>query len=86
MPAEIHESPSPCRSCPDGLSAITGPFEDEIRIGATTLRSAGGRDAFVAKVDERGQARWARRIGGMGVDAALTTSTVRQSKFRDAPM
>jgi hypothetical protein len=59
---------------PDGLVAIAGPFEDEIRIGSTTLRSTGGRDGFVAKVDERGQARWARRIGGSGVDAALAVA------------
>lgn len=59
---------------PDGLSVIAGPFEDEITIGSTRLRSAGGRDGFLAKVDDRGQPRWARRIGGTGVDAALAVA------------
>jgi hypothetical protein len=59
---------------PDGYSVIAGPFEEQITIGSTQLRSAGGRDGFVAKVDERGQPSWARRIGGAGVDAALAVA------------
>lgn len=55
---------------PDGSSLVVGDFRHRVRIGATTLRSQGSYDAFVARLDDRGRVLWARRAGGWLTDAA----------------
>lgn len=56
---------------PDGDVLITGRFEETITIDrAPALDSAGGRDIYLARLDDIGQARWSRRYGGPGEDAA----------------
>ena len=42
-----------------------------IKVGDRTLESAGGTDAFVAKLDKTGKVLWAERYGGKG-DEAIT--------------
>jgi hypothetical protein len=61
-----------------GQIYLAGGFEDTVDFGAIRLKSEGGRDAFVAKLDARGEFVWARGIGGaereeavsLGVDGA----------------
>lgn len=48
--------------------AIGGAFYGTILVGASSLVSAGGADAVVAKLDGSGQPAWSRRIGGTGTD------------------
>jgi len=42
---------------------VTGAFGTRIDFGTTSLDSAGQRDGFLAKFDDRGNVRWARRFG-----------------------
>src|SRR5439155_12885533 len=58
---------------------VAGQFNGTGDFGGVTLTAAGGRDAFVAKLDPNGQVLWANRWGaanndeagfGVGVDAA----------------
>jgi hypothetical protein len=46
---------------------VGGSFDGEISLGATSLVSAGGGDAFLIKLDPKGEPLWGRRAG----DAAL---------------
>ena len=50
-----------------GLYAV-GHFSDQMQYGGGMLRSAGGKDGFVARYDRDGDARWAHAIGGAGLD------------------
>ncbi len=61
---------------PDGSSIITGIFSDTATFGATTLTSAGGYDAFTAKVNADGTYAWAIRGGGSGSDYASGVSAL----------
>lgn len=47
---------------------LTGSFEDKITFGDTTLTSAGGKDAFIAKLDKMGMVKWAKQLGSSAVD------------------
>ena len=48
---------------------ITGYFEGTAQFGTQTLRSAGGYDVFIAKLDgSNGQFLWAKQRGGSGYD------------------
>jgi hypothetical protein len=62
-----------------GNVLVAGRFNGTGDFGGVTLTSAGGQDAFVAKLDPNGQVLWARRWGaanndeagfGVGADAA----------------
>jgi hypothetical protein len=50
-----------------GLYAV-GHFSQEMQYGRGVLRSAGGKDGFIARYDRDGKALWARAIGGPGLD------------------
>ncbi len=50
----------------DGHVYLSGEFSGTIRLGATTLTSAGGRDSFVAKLSHGGRVLWAKGMGGPG--------------------
>jgi len=52
---------------------LAGSFYGTASIGGTTLVSAGGSDAFVAKLTDAGSSAsfaWAQRMGGAGYDSA----------------
>jgi WD40 repeat protein/tRNA A-37 threonylcarbamoyl transferase component Bud32 len=51
------------------VGTFEGAAEFDSRPGVCTLVSAGGTDAYVAKLDPQGTTVWARRIGGPGSDA-----------------
>ena len=46
-----------------GNTLLTGAFAGSINFGDNPLASAGGTDAFVAKLDGDGGAVWSRRFG-----------------------
>jgi len=52
----------------DGAGHVyfSGEFSGTIRLGPTTLTSAGGTDLFVAKATSAGRVLWAVRMGGPG--------------------
>ncbi len=52
-----------------GNIAVTGTFQGSTTFGATTLTSAGGSDAFVARYDALGNPVWARSAGGAGSES-----------------
>jgi hypothetical protein len=47
---------------------VSGSFSGTLALGSVTLTSAGGNDAFVAKLDPSGNVLWARSFGGPGDD------------------
>ncbi len=49
---------------------LAGYFNGTTTFGATTLTSAGGRDAFIAKRNRLGAWQWAARVGGTTDDFA----------------
>ena len=53
---------------------VTGSFEETMELADGPLASAGGRDAFVIKVDQDGGYVWARRFGGAGDDEGLAVA------------
>lgn len=57
-----------------GLIAV-GHFSDEMQTGRGVLRSAGGKDGFIARYDANGNALWARAIGGSGLDQMHRVAT-----------
>ncbi|HEY1691527.1 MAG TPA: hypothetical protein VGG39_05175 [Polyangiaceae bacterium] len=58
---------------PQGDMAITGTYEGSLGNGTTT--SAGGRDAFVLKLDSTGATQWVRTFGGAGMDSGTSAAT-----------
>ncbi len=58
----------------DGDVVIYGVFSDQLQLGeaasAVKLESRGLTDAFLARLGENGEPRWATRIGGIGRDTA----------------
>lgn len=54
-----------------GGCLVTGPFNNSISFGPTTLVSLGEEDAFIAKYDEKGLPVWARQLGGPFRDFGL---------------
>ncbi len=59
----------------DGGLIAVGYFSDDMRYGSGTLRSAGGKDGFIARYDRDGNALWARPIGGAGLDQMHRVAT-----------
>ncbi|HWM84877.1 MAG TPA: hypothetical protein VNO33_03540 [Kofleriaceae bacterium] len=55
---------------PQGNAVVAGSFSDKLSVGDGTLESEGADDLFVAVFDPEGRRRWARRMGGVDVDAA----------------
>ena len=54
-----------------GAVYATGSFSDQLTLGSTTLTSAGGTDAFAARLDaDTGDVTWATRAGGPVQDTA----------------
>ncbi len=47
-----------------GGIVLTGPFEDKLSIGATTLQSKEESDGFIASFDADGKPAWATSFGG----------------------
>ena len=72
-----------------GNAFVCGSFAGSLVAGATTLPNAGGKDAFVAKVDPTGKVLWAQALGGPGDQAALAIAadsignTVVEGSFED---
>jgi hypothetical protein len=60
----------------DGSAIVTGTFQGTVAFGSTTLTSAGGIDAFVAKIDASGTYVWATRAGGTSGDGGYAVSTL----------
>ncbi len=60
----------------DGNVIAVGHFSDSIRIGATTLTSAGGGDVFVIKLHGiTGEVIWAKSFGGLGDEGGSAVRT-----------
>jgi hypothetical protein len=55
-----------------GSSYVGGSFAGTTSFGAAPLTSAGGRDAFLVKLDADGGTLWSLRAGGEGQDAITT--------------
>jgi hypothetical protein len=55
---------------PRGNAVVAGAFSDELTVGDGSLKSEGADDLFVAVFDPAGRRRWAKRMGGVDVDAA----------------
>lgn len=51
-----------------GNVLITGYFKEKLAFGDTSLISSGDYDVFLAKYDNDGNFKWARRFGGKGSD------------------
>ena len=64
---------------------VTGMFEGRAIVGSTTLQSAGGRDAFVIKLDNNGKYLWAKSAGGNGrysdIAYGVTVDSIRQRVY-----
>jgi hypothetical protein len=54
---------------------LAGEVTDEVKFGDTTLKSAGGMDFFVAKLDRDGRFLWAQLGGGGKVDRGYAVAT-----------
>jgi hypothetical protein len=50
----------------NGVIAVAGSFAGTINLGDGVLTTAGGDDAFVARVDSTGKITWGRAFGGPG--------------------
>ena len=55
---------------------MTGQFEGTATFGSTTLTSAGGSDAFIAKLDASGTYEWATQAGGTSSDLGYGVSVL----------
>jgi hypothetical protein len=64
--AAIYQEGLDVASDAQGDVLVTGYFEGTMNFGGTVLTSAGGTDAFVAKLDPNGGVAWAKRFGGAG--------------------
>src|SRR5688572_25069997 len=62
----------------EGNVFLTGEMSGEAKFGDFTLKSAGGMDFFVAKLDSSGKFLWARHGGGSQVDRGYGVATDAQ--------
>lgn len=60
-----------------GNILLAGAFKGAVDFGAGPLESAGADDIFVVKLDPAGSARWSRRFGGAGAQAATALAADR---------
>lgn len=58
-----------------GRIYFSGEFQGTLQLGSTTLRSAGGRDLFLAKVTSAGRVLWAISMGGAGAEGGPEVET-----------
>lgn len=58
-----------------GNCYLTGMFKNEAQFGNTTLKSAGGYDIFVARINAEGTPAWAYSGGGEKTDYGLGIAT-----------
>ena len=58
----------------EGNIFLTGEATDGVKFGEATVKSAGGMDFFVAKLDPKGHFLWARMGGGSLIDRGYTKS------------
>ncbi len=47
---------------------VTGDFSGTAAFGSTSISSTGNKDVFIAKFDGQGNALWAQKAGGTGID------------------
>ena len=59
----------------EGNVFLAGEVTDEVKFGDTTLKSVGGMDFFVAKLDPKGKFLWARLGGGSLIDRGYGVAT-----------
>ncbi|MDI1437347.1 hypothetical protein [Polyangium sorediatum] len=52
-----------------GNVVLAGEFEGTLEGFGDTLASAGGTDAYLVKLDRRGEVRWSKRVGGTPSEA-----------------
>lgn len=62
----------------EGNIFITGEATDEVKFGDMSVKSAGGIDSFVAKLDPKGHFLWARMGGGSLIDRGYSVATDAQ--------
>jgi hypothetical protein len=58
----------------DGSAIVTGFFHGTASFGTTPITSAGGSDAFIAKIDANGTWQWVTRAGGPNHDSGHSVS------------
>ena len=54
---------------------VTGSFKDQAQFGTTTITSAGGRDAFLARYRTDGKLDWVKALGGPADDDGFGVAT-----------
>lgn len=61
----------------DGAVICAGEFAGTLAIGEVRARAAGGRDGFVARLDDAGEPAWIKTVGGAG-DDRITAVAARE--------
>jgi hypothetical protein len=54
----------------DGVSYVAGLFSGALAAGGATLRSHGGDDVFVARLERNGRVAWARAVGSKHAESS----------------
>ena len=62
----------------EGNIFLVGEATDEVKFGDVTVKSAGGMDFFVAKLDAKGQFIWARMVAAVSWIAATRWPRMRR--------
>jgi hypothetical protein len=63
----------------EASTLVAGSFEGRLRLpDGSVLESAGGLDAFVVKIDDRGRILYAQRFGGPGDETSTSIAADRQ--------
>ncbi|MFL0770268.1 MAG: hypothetical protein AB8B36_10425, partial [Prochlorococcus sp.] len=66
----------------DGSSILIGEFEGTESFGGTNYTSAGEDDAFIAKLDPKGDIDWLTHFGGTGDEDAFAIAGAPDGSFR----
>lgn len=61
-----------------GIMSISNGF---LLVGSSTSNTAGGADVYLVNVDNDGEARWSRRIGGPRNDTAMAAASLGNGFF-----
>ena len=59
----------------DGMLLLSGSFSSSINFDGKRLKSKGGKDAFVLRIDKDGTVYFAKSFGGLGKDGAYCAVT-----------
>jgi len=59
---------------PDGSLVATGYFSDSAMFGSQALRSAGGTDAYLAKLGPTGAVQWIKQFGSTKLDEGMSVA------------